>query len=146
MEPFHAINFRPPANNQSLEYSSFIQNHFKNWQEDLKLPENAFPPIEFPDLDLTIQEGITQSCPITTFSTVSGKQFVKEKGTDILGLVIAGHPSIESSKHMPSKIQDLLDQYPSIKEEPSKLLLLHNIQHNEGLFEWLVLQFSIWLT
>ena len=56
------------------------------------------------------------------FITISGKQFDEEKEIDILGLLIAGHVQDDSSENIPQKIQDLLEQYPSIKDEPSKFL------------------------
>ncbi|KAA0040021.1 RNA-directed DNA polymerase-like protein [Cucumis melo var. makuwa] len=64
------------------------------------------------------------------FITVSGKQFHREKETVVLGLVIADHALNDSSGNIPPKIQDLLDQYPSIKDEPSKLPPLWDIQHS----------------
>ncbi|TYJ96779.1 uncharacterized protein E5676_scaffold986G00760 [Cucumis melo var. makuwa] len=52
------------------------------------------------------------------FITVSGKNFIKDRESDILDFVVAGHPSTNYSKLIPPKVQDLLNQFPSIKEEP----------------------------
>lgn len=53
-------------------------------------------------MSIKSEEGINTKLPSNhIFITVSGKQFDREKETDILGFVIVGHPSTESFENMP---------------------------------------------
>ena len=64
------------------------------------------------------------------FITVSGKNMLKEREQDILGLVVIEKTKEKQVEDIEPKLQQLLHEFPHIKEEPKGLPPLRDIQHH----------------
>ncbi|KAL0546863.1 hypothetical protein IC582_016781 [Cucumis melo] len=74
-------------------------------------------------------EGIKQKNKRQLFIIVSGKNLLKEREQDLLGLVVAEKSQGGNSEIVEPRLKELFAEFPHLKKEPQGLPPLHDIQH-----------------
>ena len=74
-------------------------------------------------------ESIRQKNKRQLFITVSGKNLLKEREQDLLGLVVADKSQGGNSEIVEPRLKELFVEFPHLKKEPQGLPPLRDIQH-----------------